>query len=334
MLPESSSTLLPISYPTTTIHVDDHEHFLEMLPAMLDPLTHIQAYVSAHDALRAIDDHRTRNSTSGEWLYRWRNAPAAHEELIAVDIDSIHRVAYDPDRFATVSVIIADYAMPEMNGLDFFRRLVNPHLGKILLTGRADEAVAVEAFNQGVIDWFIRKSDPFAFEKLTVAIESLKRRYFESLSAFVSETLAISEVTFFRDPVVADAVTTMCGAFRPVEIYVMRNPPGVFLIDDWGFGRRLVVMTDAEMAAQVEIAEDEGAPRELVEALKSGRFVANFHSTNGQYHAGLEDPMRFLHPATCITGERIYHATLVENVDYMKMNRIKPFRTWLLEHDE
>lgn len=42
MLPESSSTLLPISYPTTTIHVDDHEHFLEMLPAMLDPLTHIQ----------------------------------------------------------------------------------------------------------------------------------------------------------------------------------------------------------------------------------------------------------------------------------------------------
>ncbi len=331
---ETSSSILLINYPTTTIHVDDHEHFLEMLPALLEPLTHINAYVSAHDALGAINDHEGQDSTNSEWLYRWRSAPSTREAIDALDIDSIHRVAYDPDRFATVSVIVSDYAMPEMNGLDFFRRLMNPHLGKVLLTGRADEAVAVEALNQGVIDWFIRKSDPLAFEKLTTAIETLKQRYFQSLSAFISETIAISELTFFHDPVVASAVATMCGVFRPVESYVMRHPAGVFLIDDWGFGRRLVIMTDPEMAAQVAVAENEGAPPELVEALKSGCFVPNFHSGNGQYHADLEDPMRFLHPATCIAGERIYHAALVDNVDYMKMNQIKPFRTWLLERDE
>lgn len=333
MLHDNPPKILPICYPTTTIHVDDHEHFLEMLPAMLDPLTHVEAYVSAHEALEALGTHSLQPAAGGGWLYRWKNAESLTEEIIAVDIDSIHRVAYDPDRFSTVSVVIADYAMPEMNGLEFCRRLSNPNLGKILLTGRADESVAVEAFNQGVIDWFIRKSDPFAFEKLTAAIETLKQRYFQSLSAFLSETLAISEVGFFRDPVFADAFASMTGVFRAVENYVVCNPSGVFLIDDWGFGRLLIVYTDAELARQIETAEDQNAPKELIEALKSDRFVPNFHASKGFYRADLEEPMRYLHPATCINGEQTYHAALISNVDHMKINQIKPFRTWMFERD-
>ena len=57
-------------------------------------------------------------------------------------------------------VAVMDVAMPELNGMEFCRRITDPSIRKIVLTGKADEHVAVKSFNEGLIDRFIRRIHP------------------------------------------------------------------------------------------------------------------------------------------------------------------------------
>ena len=56
-------------------------------------------------------------------------------------------------------VIVADYQMPVMNGIEFLRavRAENPILPFILFTGKGREEVVIEAFNSGA-DFYLRKT--------------------------------------------------------------------------------------------------------------------------------------------------------------------------------
>jgi response regulator RpfG family c-di-GMP phosphodiesterase len=57
------------------------------------------------------------------------------------------------------SVIISDYSMPEMNGIEFLSRIkkISPNTVRIMLTGKADLQVAMSAVNDGNIFRFLTK---------------------------------------------------------------------------------------------------------------------------------------------------------------------------------
>ena len=60
-------------------------------------------------------------------------------------------------------VIVSDYQMPGMNGIEFLKRLRSQlgHIPFILFTGRGREEVAIEALNCGA-DFYLQKGgDPF-----------------------------------------------------------------------------------------------------------------------------------------------------------------------------
>jgi len=69
-----------------------------------------------------------------------------------------------------VSLIISDYNMPRMNGLDFLKQVneLYPHILTIMLTGQAEMEVAVEAINEAGVYKFILK--PWNDEELRVTL--------------------------------------------------------------------------------------------------------------------------------------------------------------------
>lgn len=325
--------ILPFCFPTTTLLVDDHEKYLNGVPLLLDPMLRLRNFSSPRQALAELGSHGMRATPGGGWLYHWRDRPSQTQELVALDVDSIHRLMYDPERFAEVSVVVVDLTMPEMDGIAFCSQLANPHIGKILLTGTADDATAIEAFNAGVIDRFIRKSDPQAMDKLQQGIHSLQRRYFERVGAFVSETLALGNMRFLRDKVFQQLFREMAEGFRPVECYLHVNPTGLVLIDDRGNCRFLLVQTDEDLKAQAEIATDLGAPAELLEALREGDALPWFDQGDGYYREGLDPASWRLHPAITVHGEQWYHCALIENVQRFRLDQLLPYRSWLGEQD-
>ncbi|MEO8670546.1 MAG: hypothetical protein ABI411_04460 [Tahibacter sp.] len=333
MINSRSGAIAPFTFPTTTILVDDHEEYLDVVPLMLDPMLHLCSFSSPRAALAAMGSVGSRPVPGGGWLYRWKDHVSPSQELVALDVDSIHRIIYDPERFSEVSVAVVDYFMPEMDGVNFCRRLNNPLIGKILLTGRAEDSVAIEAFNSGVIDRFIRKSDPQAMQKLEIAVRELQQRYFERAGAFVAETLALGKFSFLRDPAFRSAFDSVLTSFHPVESYVVCNPTGMVLLDAWGIGRFLLVQTEDDLREQYVIAEDRGAPDSVLEALRTGQALPWFWSSGGYYSPQLSDPDANLFPATLIQGERCYYFSLIEHVAPLQLGHVKSYRNWLREQD-
>jgi len=77
------------------------------------------------------------------------------------------------------SVVVTDYCMPEMNGIEFLTRVqqVAPETVRVLLTGSADLHAAIQAVNQGNIFRFLTKpcSPEELMEALNAGIEEYRR---------------------------------------------------------------------------------------------------------------------------------------------------------------
>jgi two-component system probable response regulator PhcQ len=73
-------------------------------------------------------------------------------------------------RGGQVDVVVSDHLMPNMSGLDFLKevRAVYPDVVRIMLTGHAEMATAMEAINEGEIFRFLTK--PWDDAELKVAL--------------------------------------------------------------------------------------------------------------------------------------------------------------------
>lgn len=58
-----------------------------------------------------------------------------------------------------VDVVVADFMMPEMDGIEFLRRVrdMRPHMTRILLTGYADVENAIRAINEAGLYYYLQK---------------------------------------------------------------------------------------------------------------------------------------------------------------------------------
>jgi len=76
-----------------------------------------------------------------------------------------------------VSLVISDYNMPQMNGLEFLKsvKALYPHILAIMLTGQAEIEIAVQAINEAGVYKFIQKPWDDADLKITIlrALESI-----------------------------------------------------------------------------------------------------------------------------------------------------------------
>jgi two-component system NtrC family sensor kinase len=81
------------------------------------------------------------------------------------------------DQRATIPVVISDFRMPGMNGVEFLSEVRKrwPETIRIVLSGYADTAAVVSAINEGQIYRFIAK--PWNDDELRAAVASSLERY-------------------------------------------------------------------------------------------------------------------------------------------------------------
>jgi len=88
-----------------------------------------------------------------------------------------------------VDVIISDYLMPELNGIDFFLKVkeLQPQATRVLLTGYADKENAIKAINDVGLYQYIEK--PWENEDLKLIIRNgiEKRMLLKRLSTKMAE---------------------------------------------------------------------------------------------------------------------------------------------------
>ena len=302
---------LPIyHHPSLTILVDDSDSFLQSLSFQLDPALASMAFHDTRSALEWLGKQAAQRE--GKLSPSFDTYPRSLEQCnVTVDIEQIHRISFERQRFLTPSVLVVDYSMPQMNGVELCAALRHLPCKKILFTGVADEKVAVDAFNRGLIDRYIKKSDDDALDKLEMEIHALQREYFAARSDPLRELLAVHNHSFVSDHVFCATVRDVVAAHAIVEHYLYPNPAGILMYDAEGNAQLMVVETEAGMNAHYEVACDNDAPASLLEALRERCIIPYFRGGDGMYSADFaRNWHRYTEAAQLCVGAQNYYWAL------------------------
>lgn len=272
------------THPTLTVLVDDSASFLRSLSFQLDPLFPSLSFSDPGAALQWLRREPPPDSVPLHVNFDLQNQ-AADLCNVAFNIEHIYRICEQRQRHATPSVVVVDYSMPQMNGLEFCRAIAHLPCKKILFTGAADEKIAVSAFNSGLIHRYIRKSSLHALDLLEQEIRTLQRAYFDDREDTLRDLLLLHHYHFLADPVLARLIASLSTRLGIVEHYIFPNPSGILLLDQHGKASLLMIETAEGMLSQYEMARDSDAPPALQQALLEKRVLPFFHDpdSDGMY---------------------------------------------------
>lgn len=245
-------------FPSTTLFLDDNRDFLLNFVLQLDESVAYRIFSDPNAALALISQRAS-----------YLNIFSQTEKGIL----PIHEEIYNPNRFAEISVIVVDYAMPGINGLDFCRQIENPNIKKILLTGQADEKLATAAFNEGLIHRYIKKNELHAAELITKSIAELQLQYFQGLSKQVESKLAIAEPACLQDKAFIQFFRQICEDNHIVEYYLLDDSGSFLLLDQDAHTHFLILKTEDNKKAYYQLAQQQGAAPDILAQLLTGQKI-------------------------------------------------------------
>jgi thioredoxin reductase (NADPH) len=164
-----------------------------------------------------------------------------------------------------VAVILADYRMPELNGIEFLERAMDIYPGarRVLLTAYADTGAAIDAINVVDLDYYLLKPWDPPEEKLYPVVDAMIDAWLTSDHRPVPETKVVGHHWSARSSEVREFLARNQVPYR---WYASDEPEGLRLLEAAGAdgrslpvvitpdGEPLIEPTDAELAAKVGLA--------------------------------------------------------------------------------
>jgi CheY-like chemotaxis protein len=305
--------LAPYYHPTTFCIVDDNERFLRSLVLEMPNHLAFRAFSHPEPALDYVNEPIELQPLVDR-CYRLERR-ARGEAVIHFDMSLIEQEISNPQRFRRLSVALIDYAMPSVNGLQFFEQMRDPYTRKAMITGVADEKFAVELFNAGLIHHFIQKQKANDLESLLAHVAEMQQAYFQQYLARLRFTLDLDPPRFLADPEVALYVEQLMAEEQLVEYYLVDDPPGLLLLRSDGSVIRLILLDPAERLAQLAFARSHGAPEAILQGFESGTLIGFFDGDSpANYHGGETFPWpEHVVPAARLPGAATWHVGLVRD---------------------
>ena len=164
-------------HPVKIVFLDDNQTFLNVLSMDFGQKENMVMLTDPDNAMLLI------NQSRGDIVESIRMEDSDTVDCKrGLEDNHILNIIYDKSRFDNVAVLVIDYEMPTINGIEFCKKLKDKNIYKILLTAEADKDMAISAFNSGIINKFILKTNDNLYEEILISIEDLTFKYFNELA--------------------------------------------------------------------------------------------------------------------------------------------------------
>jgi len=318
-----------IYHPSTVVFIDDNESFLNSL-SLIEGDYIPKLFTKTSAALKTIDAPYQFDII--HMFERCLNLddsnPLLNSEMVEIDMSNIYRHVYDKHRFDIVSTIVVDYDMPEINGLDFLRKVKNQAVKKILLTGAADEKIGLEAFNEGIIDKFIFKTSD-GLNQLKSSILACQRQYFIGLFSEFNKVLSKQGGRLLGSNIHLDILNQYFSNMDLCELYLLNKHRSYLFLDRAGQPYWMFWLDQEDINMYYDLAVDSHANSEILSILKSGNKIPIFYDQDIVDTISGDQWYEYLRDAKKVKiGPKDYYYTIIADQTFnLETDKINSFES-------
>jgi CheY-like chemotaxis protein len=309
----TDQSITPYSHPTTVVFVDDNDLFLQALDVRMPGDMAYNCFHNPRRALEHINKKLELRPIPDRCFTKPSRSMHHRDSVIHLDLGLIEQEITNMQRFRRISVVIADFAMPAMDGLSLLTSISDPWTKTVLMSGIGDEKLALEAFNEGLIDRYIPKNRQTTLDMVVEYSQELQREYFLDQQRTIQESLSLNPPELLEEPAVSQHFAALSKEHKFVEHYLVDNPPGFVFVTANGVLHRLIVLSDTEVSEQVEYAARHRAPADVIQALSTRSRIGFFYELVEDYG---DDPYPwrdFLYAPTRLGNNEIWWTALVSD---------------------
>ncbi|MDR2724333.1 MAG: hypothetical protein LBB25_04000 [Holosporaceae bacterium] len=321
--------MLSCFFPTTVVLIDDNVGFLnsleESMMSLIPGITIIK-FSNQLEALKYVNESAAWNRLNYADLTKGSEESTSDWKCIALNINYLHQEIYNGDRFSIISTVVVDHAMPGTNGVEICASISDSNIQKILLTGNAEDKVAIDAFNNGEINRYIRKGRNTFVEGIKEGIIKSIYQFFKNHANDIFKHLSVYDKTHLQDPVFSNFFSGICSKKDYIEYYMLDVFGGYLFLSSSGEPSLLSVLTEYEMSRIIEIGKESGEiSTEALKGLESREYMLVSHNCSGQLPP-INEWEYYIRPASKLEGYQIYYFTFAgaESLD-LDFDSIKSF---------
>jgi CheY-like chemotaxis protein len=315
-------------HPTQVVVIDDNIEFLRNLNQILSKdYSSYLFYKNPQKALHYLNEIYKSDPFPNRYIENIDEEKWEHRRL-DVNIFDTHHEIYRPERFEEISTVIIDHSMPGMSGLQLCKQIKNSYIQKILLTGVADEHIAIRAFNEGLIHHYIRKQDLDMTEQLNEAVEKAQWRYFNKLSEVTIKAITADSLVNHAlvDPSFQNLFKKILKRYVFKEAYLCETMGSYLFLTDEGSVHGLVVNNADQLEVSWESGEALNVDSSILNELRSRKKIMFYHNRQGIFEPKAKDWKNHIYTAHVLKGEQeTYYYAIAPNMFDIEMPRILPF---------
>ncbi len=279
-------------YPTRKIILDDDDIFTKSVLLKMND-RHFSAHASPEELLNFLLNKYTPSFKQTDLFGVEHESHLLPREL-SLQINKWNFNA--SNGVSDISVVLIDYHLPTMKGIDLLYRIKQAPYKKILITGEQDYTIGINALNEGLIDAYIRKDDSNFLNKLNILVSDLEWRYFTELS---SASYYISELEYLKDSNLFEKFSQIIFE-NNISSFFLVNMEGDFSILNNNEGQNFLVVRSKKRLYELSlIAKEDGASKEVVNKLAKFEVIP-FFGNNQYWQIPASKWDDFLYPANLL----------------------------------
>jgi CheY-like chemotaxis protein len=312
--------------PGSILFLDDDPEYLAMLGMVIPAHWQIELYSRPSGFGKRMRDEPSRWEADAaiqlQMIERWRQGQALLPQILRY-------WANNPLRHQLAKSCVVDFSMPGTNGLQVLETLLDWPGSRVLLTGQADEQIAVQAFNQGLIDQFVPKQAPDITRLLLGTLRKLSLAPHPRLNTLWRATLRPTQQSILQIPSVSSALQAYAEKHW-VEYVILDAPFGLLGLDVNGRCHWLQLEPMSSLPDLTELAASAGLGPDAIRSIESGQRLA---AVELHQQLGLRGPIRTA-PTLSMGDDNTLRAAAFELEDADLPAPIYAYRNFLDEQGE
>ncbi|CZG71366.1 TPA: response regulator [Legionella pneumophila subsp. pneumophila] len=317
-------------HPIKVIFLDDNRAFLDALDLEFGEKLNILTLTSSDMAFHLIDNDSQDVTQSIFKLMNDVNLDTTNDRFIGFDVSKMLNLIYSKARFEHAPLLVVDYQMPAINGIEFCKKIKEKKIFKIMLTAEADKDTAIKAFNNGLIDKFILKTSENLYPEITLAVDDLTQRYFRELTKNIVNAYENSINDLFDNELYQQLFASVLIQAQAVEYYLVDNSGSFLFLDKDAKPTWLIIRHAKELSEQLDLMQGYELPEQTMAAVVKKEKIL-FLLSEKEYKKPIAEWINYLFDTQKLDNNYYYSITKDHLTDSLDWGRVVSYSSYLAE---